>query len=137
LYADKKNSEGYLSAYPWRYAFDVTIGAREPRGETNHTFIISVFSLTLISEGRKWFAKYYNSAVAIPSPEFDMICAVAEENKVMLSVGIIEKEGGTLYCTAVLIDRNGNLLSTHRKVRSTCLIFRGDLLTLSVDSNSR
>ena len=24
--------EGFLSAYPWRYAFDATIGAREPRG---------------------------------------------------------------------------------------------------------
>jgi nitrilase len=26
------SSEGFLSAYPWRYAFDTTIGAREPRG---------------------------------------------------------------------------------------------------------
>ena len=25
--------EGFLSAYPWRYAFDATIGARELRGE--------------------------------------------------------------------------------------------------------
>lgn len=24
--------EAFLSAYPWRYAFDATIGAREPRG---------------------------------------------------------------------------------------------------------
>jgi predicted amidohydrolase len=24
--------EGFLSAYPWRYAFDATIGAREARG---------------------------------------------------------------------------------------------------------
>lgn len=24
--------EGFLSAYPWRYAFDATIGTREPRG---------------------------------------------------------------------------------------------------------
>lgn len=25
-------SEAFLSAYPWRYAFDATIGTREPRG---------------------------------------------------------------------------------------------------------
>jgi hypothetical protein len=25
-------SEAFLSAYPWRYAFDATVGAREPRG---------------------------------------------------------------------------------------------------------
>lgn len=24
--------EAFLSAYPWRYAFDATIGTREPRG---------------------------------------------------------------------------------------------------------
>jgi nitrilase len=68
--------------------------------------------------GRKWFAKYYNSSIAIPSPEFDKLCSIAAENKVLLSVGIIEKEGGTLYCTAVLIDRDGSLLYAHRKVNS-------------------
>lgn len=94
-----KTREGYLSAYPWRYAFDATIGAREPRG-------------------RFWFRQYYNSAVAIPSPEFDTLCNVAIKNKVLLSVGIIEKEGGTLYCTAVLIDKDGSLLYAHRKASS-------------------
>ena len=37
----------------------------------------------------------------------------------LLSVGIIERDGGTLYCTAVLIDRGGKLLSTHRKLIPT------------------
>jgi nitrilase len=63
-----------------------------------------------------WFARYYDSAVAIPSPEFDVLRDTAEKNKVILSVGIIEKEGGTLYCTAVLIGKDGELLSRHRKV---------------------
>ncbi|ORY15438.1 putative nitrilase [Clohesyomyces aquaticus] len=92
--------EGFLSAYPWRYAFDATIGAREPRG-------------------RKWYAKYYNSSISISSPEFVTLCGIAEKNKVTLSVGVIEKDGATLYCTAVLIDRDGKLLSTHRKLIPT------------------
>ncbi|KAF2660816.1 putative nitrilase [Lophiostoma macrostomum CBS 122681] len=92
--------EGFLSAYPWRYAFDTTIGAREPRG-------------------RKWYAKYYNSAISISSPDFEKLCAVAEKNNVFLSVGIIEKDGATLYCTAVLIGRDGQLLSSHRKLIPT------------------
>ncbi|CAD6567514.1 MAG: hypothetical protein ASARMPRED_000879 [Alectoria sarmentosa] len=92
--------EGFLSAYPWRYAFDATIGAREPRG-------------------RQWFAKYYDAAVAIPSPDFDSLTRAARENHVFLSLGIIEKEGGTLYCTAILIDRNGTLLYRHRKLIPT------------------
>ena len=72
--------------------------------------------LILILLGRKWFAKYYSSAIAIASPDFDRLRSIARENKVFLSVGIIEKEGGTLYCSSVLIDREGILLYNHRKV---------------------
>ena len=92
--------EGFLSAYPWRYAFDATIGTREPRG-------------------RQWFAKYYNSAVAIPSPEFEEPQVIAREYKVFVSLGIIEKEGATLYCTAILLSRTGDLLYAHRKLIPT------------------
>ncbi|KAI5922193.1 carbon-nitrogen hydrolase [Camillea tinctor] len=80
--------EAFLSAYPWRYAFDATIGAREPRG-------------------REWYARYYDSAVAVPSPEADVIRNTAKSNQVYLQVGIIEKDGGTLYCTALLVGRDG------------------------------
>lgn len=92
--------EGFLSAYPWRYAFDSTIGAREPRG-------------------RKWYAKYHKSAISLSSLEFETLRAVAEKNNVFLSIGIIEKDdigGTTLYCTSVLIGRDGTLLTSHRKV---------------------
>jgi hypothetical protein len=83
--------------------------------------------------GRKWYAKYYNSAISVSSSEFDTLRAIAEKNNVFLSVGIIEKDGATLYCTAVLINREGKLLSTHRKV---CYIFtfRCSLLIPLVDS---
>ena len=70
-------------------------------------------------QGRKWYARYYQSSVAIPSPEFEQVCAVARDNNVLLCVGIIEKDGGTLYCTNVLLDREGQLLSKHRKASSS------------------
>ncbi|KAI1246771.1 hypothetical protein MGN70_010654 [Eutypa lata] len=92
--------EAFLSAYPWRYVFDATIGAREPRG-------------------REWFARYFNSAVAIPSPEFDAISKAARTHHVYLQVGVIEKEGGTLYCTALLFDREGKVILKHRKLIPT------------------
>ncbi|EXJ75979.1 uncharacterized protein A1O5_00487 [Cladophialophora psammophila CBS 110553] len=92
--------EGFLSAYPWRYAFDATIGAREPRG-------------------RQWFSKYYNSAMAIPSAEFEELRTIARDYNVFLSLGIIEKERGTLYCTAILLSRTGDLLYAHRKLIPT------------------
>ncbi|TDZ37763.1 Bifunctional nitrilase/nitrile hydratase NIT4 [Colletotrichum trifolii] len=92
--------EAFLSAYPWRYAFDATIGAREPRG-------------------RQWFAKYFDSAVEVPSPAFDFLSETARKNNVLLQVGIVEKEGGTLYCTALLLDRDGQMLYKHRKLIPT------------------
>ena len=70
----------------------------------------------LIAKGRKWYAKYYDSAIDIASAEFSTLCEIAERNNVFLSVGIIEKSGATLYCSAVLIGRDGSLLSNHRKV---------------------
>jgi predicted amidohydrolase len=98
--------EGFLSAYPWRYAFDATIGAREPRG-------------------RKWYARYYASAINLSSNEFDLVKKIAADSKIFVSIGIIEKDdqgGATLYCTSVLIGRDGELLSRHRKVRiHTCI----------------
>ncbi|CAG8981039.1 hypothetical protein HYALB_00008193 [Hymenoscyphus albidus] len=94
--------EGFLSAYPWRYAFDATIGFREPRA------------------GRKWFAKYHESSIDISSPDFDILLECARENKVNLYVGIIEKDlRGTLYCTTVFIGKEGTLLHKHRKLIPT------------------
>ncbi|KAL2004050.1 hypothetical protein VTN02DRAFT_848 [Thermoascus thermophilus] len=92
--------EAYLSAYPWDYNFGASIGSRTP-------------------EGRKWYAKYYDSAVAVPSPECDQLSRIAKENSVHLQVGIIEKGGATLYCTTVLFGKDGSLLSKHRKLIPT------------------
>lgn len=110
-------SEAFLSAYPWRYSFDATIGAREPRGKGSKNTLMEVIASVDPMEGRKWYARYAASAVAIPSPAFDTLKEAAKTNNVFLHVGIIEKDGGTLYCTAVLFDRNGYLLYKHRKVR--------------------
>ncbi|KAI0024801.1 carbon-nitrogen hydrolase [Xylariomycetidae sp. FL0641] len=76
--------EAFLSAYPWRYAFDATVGSREPRG-------------------RKWYGRYYDSAVSVPSAATDTISNAAKANGIYIQVGIIEKDGGTLYCTALLL----------------------------------
>jgi hypothetical protein len=82
---------------------------------------VSIDTLLTIT-GRTWFAKYYDSAVAIPSPEFHLLQNIAKKNKVFLSVGIIEKEGGTLYCVSLLLGKDGSLLGRHRKVRSPKLL---------------
>jgi predicted amidohydrolase len=76
--------------------------------------------ITYYSEwiGRKWYAKYYESAVQVPSPEFQVLSDTAKENGVFLHIGIIERDGGTLYCSTLLFGKDGFLLSKHRKVVS-------------------
>ncbi|KAK3174598.1 hypothetical protein OEA41_001844 [Lepraria neglecta] len=75
--------------------------------------------LILLCSGRQWYAKYYDSAVAIPSADFDALSRTAKENHIYLSAGIIEQDSSTLYCTAILIDREGVLLHKHRKLIPT------------------
>lgn len=69
-----------------------------------------------VRPGRKWYARYYDNAVAVPSAEYHKLSLVAKENAVFLQVGIVEKAGATLYCTTLLFARDGSLLSSHRKV---------------------
>ncbi|KAI8300840.1 Bifunctional nitrilase/nitrile hydratase NIT4 [Colletotrichum sp. SAR11_240] len=62
---------------------------------------------------------YFDSAVEVPSPAFDILSETARKHNVLLHVGIIEKAGGTLYCTAVLLDQEGKLVYKHRKLIPT------------------
>jgi hypothetical protein len=126
-----ESSEAFLSAYPWRYSFDATIGAREPRGKGSKDRSAKQIASANHTQGRKWYARYAASAVAIPSPAFDALKEAARTNNVFLHVGIIEKDGGTLYCTAVLFDRNGGLLYKHRKVRGLTPFWVDELPTLN------
>ncbi|KAI9815786.1 MAG: hypothetical protein M1827_002182 [Pycnora praestabilis] len=80
---------------------------------------VAHFTAEAANAGRKWYAKYYDSSIAIPSPQFDVLSSIAKEHNIYLSIGIIEKEGGTLYCTAVQLGRDGKLLYRHRKLIPT------------------
>ena len=62
--------------------------------------------------------------------------AFAAEMRSHLVVGVIERDGSTLYCTALFFDDNGTLLGKHRKLMPTAserLIWgQGDGSTLPV-----
>ena len=47
---------------------------------------------------------------------FQVLSKAAKENKVYVCAGIIEKDGGRIFNSAVLIDREGKLLLKHRKI---------------------
>lgn len=108
--------EAFISGYPRGISFGTVIGDRTP-------------------EGRDHFRRYWESSVDIPGPALDQLVLLAAELGIYLVVGVIEREAGTLYCTAVFVSPDG-YLGKHRKVMPTAaerLVWGfGDASTLPV-----
>jgi nitrilase len=108
--------EAFLSGYPRGISFGTVIGNRTPAG-------------------RDHFRRYWESSIDIPGPELDELVALAAELGIYMVIGVIEREGGTLYCTAVFLSPGG-YLGKHRKVMPTAaerLVWGfGDASTLPV-----
>ena len=69
--------------------------------------------------GRAWFRRYWESSIDVPGPAVDRLAAIAREHGVHLVIGVIERDGGTLYCTALFFAPDGALLGKHRKLMPT------------------
>jgi nitrilase len=94
--------EAFVSGYPKGLDFGARVGSR-----------------TL--EGRKMFRRYFESAVEIPSPAAAELAAIARDHSVYLVIGVIERDGGTLYCTVLFFSPSGELLGKHRKLMPTAM----------------
>ncbi len=109
--------EAFVSCYPRGLTFGATVGSRTP-------------------DGRSWFRRYWESSVDVPGPVVDRLGAIAREQAVHLVIGVIERGGGTLYCTALFFAPTGTYLGKHRKLMPTAaerLVWgAGDGSTLSV-----
>lgn len=94
--------EAFVSGYPKGLDFGARVGSR-----------------TL--EGRKIFRRYFESAVELPSPAAAELSAIARDHSVFLVIGVIERDGGTLYCTVLFFSPAGELLGKHRKLMPTAM----------------
>jgi len=92
--------EAFVSAYPKGLDFGARIGSRTP-------------------EGREDFRRYYESAVDVPGPVCEALGKAARDARVFLVIGVIEREGGTLYCTVLFFSADGELMGKHRKLMPT------------------
>ena len=70
-------------------------------------------------EGRDWYRRYWESSVEVPSEAFDEIAAIAREAATYLVIGVIERDGGTLYCSVLFFAPDGEYLGKHRKLVPT------------------
>jgi nitrilase len=68
-------------------------------------------------------AQYLDQAVNIDAGHLDKLCQVAEQQKMAIYVGCIERPvdrgGHSLYCSLVYIDSKGIIQSVHRKLMPT------------------
>ncbi len=63
--------------------------------------------------------KLMDQAVVVPSPTTDALGAAARETGVVVSIGVNERDGGTLYNTQLLFDSDGTLIQRRRKISPT------------------
>jgi nitrilase len=52
----------------------------------------------------------------LPGPDSELIAQAARDNGVHLVTDVIERDGGTLYCTALMYGPVGHLFGKHRKL---------------------
>ncbi len=92
--------EAFVSAYPKGLDFGARIGGRTP-------------------EGRDDFRRYFDSSLDLDSPDAARMAQIVGDHAVHLVVGVIERDGGTLYCTVLFFSPDGVLMGKHRKLMPT------------------
>lgn len=92
--------EALIGGYPKGASFGAPIGMRKP-------------------EGREAFARYHAAAIDLDGPEVALLEEAAAETGAFAVVGVIERDGATLYCTALYFDGDKGLVGKHRKLMPT------------------
>ena len=94
--------EAFISAYPRGLGFGTVVGSRDPKG-------------------REDWLLYYEHAMEVPGPAADYLGEIAAQFKVWLVIGVTERSlsGGTLYCTLLYFNPEGQLVQKHRKLKPT------------------
>lgn len=92
--------EAFVSAYPRGLDFGAVVGWRS-------------------EEGRNDFRRYWESSVDIPGPAVESLARTAQTHSVYLVIGVVERDGGTLYCSVLFFGPDGTYLGKHRKIMPT------------------
>jgi nitrilase len=92
--------EAFIGGYAKGASFGTPVGMRLPHG-------------------RRDFQRYYEGAIQLDGPEVGIIADATRETGLFTVIGCIERDGGTLYCTALFFDGACGLVGKHRKLMPT------------------
>jgi nitrilase len=92
--------EALLGGYPKGEAFGTQLGYR-------------------LAEGREAFARYFANAIDVPGVETEALAGLSARTGASLVLGVIERAGSTLYCTALYFEPDAGLVARHRKLMPT------------------
>jgi len=92
--------EAFLGGYPKGASFGAPVGLRRP-------------------EGREAYRHYHAGAVDLEGPEIAVLAEATAETGAFVVIGVIERDGGTVYCTALFLNGEKGLVAKHRKLMPT------------------
>jgi nitrilase len=92
--------EALIGGYPRGSGFGTVIGSRTDKG-------------------RQEFQQYFAQSISLPGIESTELGRIAGRNKIYLVIGVIERDGGTLYCTVAFYSPDGQFIGKHRKLMPT------------------
>ena len=94
--------EAFIVGYPKGLNYGLVVGALDPAG-------------------REEFRLYLEAAIEVPGPSTQRLGEAAGAHDSYVVIGVIEREAGTCYCTALFFGPDGRLLGKHRKLMPTAL----------------
>lgn len=92
--------EAFLGGYPKGASFGTPVGMRKP-------------------QGREDFRAYHETAIDLNGPEVAAIAEATAATGAFVVMGVIERDGATVYCTALFFDGEKGLITKHRKLMPT------------------
>lgn len=92
--------EAFIPCYPRGLSFGMVVGSRT-------------------GDGRGLWQRYWDNSIEVPGAETTMIGEAAKAAGAYVVIGVMEKSGGTLYCSMLYFGPDGSLLGNHRKLKPT------------------
>src|SRR5438034_7278978 len=88
--------EAFIGGYPKGLNYGLVVGARD-------------------AAGREEFRLYLEAAIDVPGPLTRRLGEAAAAHGTYVVIGVIERDGGTCYCTMLFFSPDGRLLGTSRE----------------------